>query len=363
MKRRSVRQLALDETRKVVYHSHHARVLNSGWADHAKRSGNIVADLIRRGDYRATFHRRCDVFPAYDHLDFSRTVIAGHAFIQDRHQSRLFFEGPKEFAHCFSAGKLWLSENVGGSINIDLTGGRLFADQAAFAKQHRVAQQAIIKRLLLAHQRDDFGANRQQTLATKLGVQIPSRLIQFILAKILIETDDFVLNDVRRRHEHYQDAFIRQSQELDVLETVLSQRRPHDYSHILRERGKHMRGSFHQTIGPGASRINLADALNRPAVAARKTRVAQNVIDVIAVSLIGGNATGRGMRLLEQSRLFQFAHHIADRRRTPSRRVLKAIGYRVGPDRLARNQMLPDDRRQNGLATRVRMRCRRSGQA
>src|SRR5712692_7090055 len=189
MKRRSVRQLALDETRKVVYHSHHARVFNSGRANHAKRSGNIVVHLIRSGDYGATFHRRRDVFPAYDHLDFARTIIAGHAFIQDRHQSRLFFEGPKELAHCFSAGKLWLSENVGGSINIDLTGGRLFADQAAFAKQHRVAQQAIIKRLLLAHQRDYFGANRQQTLATKLSVQIPSRLIQFVLAKILIDTD------------------------------------------------------------------------------------------------------------------------------------------------------------------------------
>src|SRR5712692_907616 len=361
MKRRSVRQLALDETRKVVYHSHHARVFNSGRANHAKRSGNIVVHLIRSGDYGATFHRRRDVFPAYDHLDFSRTEIAGHAFIQDRHQSRLFFEGPKEFAHSFSAGKLWFSKNVGGSVHVDFTGGRFFAYEAAFAKQHRVAQQAIIKRLLLAHQRDDFGANRQQTPATKLSVQVASRLIQFVLAKILVETDDFILNNVRRRDEHYEDALVRQAQKLDVLQTVLSKWRPHYYSHIVRERGKHVRSSFHQTFWPGAGRINLADALNHFAIASRKTRVTQNVIDVIAVSLISGDAAGRGMRLLEQSRLFQFAHHIANRRGTPSRCVLTAIGYRVRPDCLACNQMLFDDCRQHSLATRVGMRWCRSG--
>src|SRR5712691_9855928 len=250
MKRRFMRQRAFDETREIVYHSHHARVLNSGRADHAERSGDIVADLIRRGDYSTSFHRRRDVFPADDHLNFSGTRIAGHAFIQDRHQSGFFFEGPKEFARCFSAGKLWFSQNVRGSIKEDVAGSRFFAYEAAFAKQHRVAQEAIVKRLLLAHQRDDFGANRQQTLAAKLSVQVASCLIQFVLAKIFVETNYFILNDVRPGDEHHEDALVRQSQKLDVLQTVLSKWRPHDYPDIFRQQRQDVRRSLHQTIWP-----------------------------------------------------------------------------------------------------------------
>src|SRR6266705_2133264 len=321
-----MRQRALDEARQVVYHSYRARVFNPSRADHAECSGNIVTDLIRRGDYRAPFHRRRDVFPSYDHLNFSRTGITGHAFIQNGHQPGLFFERAKEFAHGFAAGELRFTQDVRGSVNVDFTRSLFFAYQAAFAEHHRIAQQAIIKRLLLAHQVDDFGANRQQTLAAKLSVQVASRLIQLVLTKVFVEPDDFILDDVRPRDEHHEDALVRQSQKLDVLQTVLSQRRPHNYADIFRQQRKDVRRFFHQTIRPGPRRINLADALNRPAITSRETRVVQNVIHVIAVSLIGGNAAGRGMRLLEQSCLFQFTHHITNRRGAPPGRVRKAIG-------------------------------------
>src|SRR5205814_763764 len=192
----------------------------------------------------------------------SRTRTTDHAFIQDGHQPGLFFEGAKEFAHGFSAGKLRFTQDVRGSVNVDFTRSLFFAYQAAFAEHHRVAQQAIVKRLLLAHQVDDLGANRQQTLVAKLSIQVASRLIQLVLTEVFVEPDDFILDDVRLRDEHDEDALVREPQKLDVLQTVLTKGRPHDYADIFRQQRKDVRRFFHQTIRPGPRRINLADALN-----------------------------------------------------------------------------------------------------
>src|SRR5207237_610456 len=71
--------------------------------------------------------------------------------------------------------------------------------------------------------------------------------------------------------------------------------------------------------------------------------------NVIPVSFVGGNTSGRSVRLLEQPEFFQFTHHVSNRRRTPARRVRKIFRDRVRSNCLTRDQVLANDCGQNCL--------------
>jgi len=133
MKRRFVRKRAFDEARKIVYHSHHASVLNSHRTHDTQRTKDLVAYLVGRSNYRATLHGRSGVLSADDNFHTPGAVVAGHALIQNLDQSRLFFKGPKELVHPFRAGKLGLGENVGRAVKIDLSRSFILTLEAALA--------------------------------------------------------------------------------------------------------------------------------------------------------------------------------------------------------------------------------------
>src|SRR5436190_11313413 len=69
--------------------------------------------------------------------------------------------------------------------------------------------------------------------------------------------------------------------------------------------------------------------------------LAEQLVHVVAVALVGGHAAGRGVRVLEQPELLERGELGADRRRPP--RHVGLLGEPLRPDGLAELDVALDD--------------------
>src|SRR5581483_88190 len=103
-----------------------------------------------------------------------------------------------------------------------------------------------------------------------------------------------------------------------------------------------MRRALHELTHIGHSRKRiLDDALIR----VRQSGLARKLLDVIAVGLAGRNTSGRGVRLVQEPRIRQIRHYVADGCRTET----LFTGPRQGPrsHRFARGDKRFHDRRED----------------
>src|SRR5918911_1216598 len=348
-------QHALDEARDVVDGGHRARVLQTHRPDDADRAaGEAVADAVRRGDERAGLQLRRAVLAPDDDVYVAEDRLARDALVQDFDEPRLGLERAEEFPQTLHVGEVRLGEDVRSAVDVHVAGLALAALDAALEQQDGVAQQTVVERLLLAHQRQDLRADGLQGLARELRVQVARGRLKLLVRQTLVDADDLVLDDVGGEHQHDEDAPVGERQKLYVFESAVGHRRRDDDADVLRQLREDVRDLLHQPRrlreGVGREREPAVDGRD---VRARQARVADEVVYVKTITLVGRHAPRGGVRLLDEPVLFQLGQHVPDGRRTPTRAARRTLRDGARGHRLARPQVLLDDGRQHGLAARV----------
>ena len=151
--------------------------------------------------------------------------------------------------------------------------------------------------------------------------------------------DDLVRDLPALGDEDGEELPFAQAHELDVLEHVGLGARRHEHRRVRRQIGEHVGRFAERAVDVVAGDLIALRQLD--ALLLRERAHLEQRVDEEAQPLIGRHAPGRGVRLLEQARLFEIAHHVAHR----GRRQVDAVAPRdrARADRLAGGEVLVND--------------------
>src|SRR3954468_5656605 len=129
------------------------------------------------------------------------------------------------------------------------------------------------------------------------------------MGQFIVDAQHLVSNYAGLRNHYRENLVLLQAREVNVLEHFLRTTR-HRNADLLRYLREHVRCALHeslQIIRPAKRTLNYA------LVDVRNTaRPVSNLRDVVTISLRSRYPAGRGMRLLEVSRVGQIGHHVSD---------------------------------------------------
>ncbi len=140
--------------------------------------------------------------------------------------------------------------------------------------------------------------------------QVVGRLDQLLARGGALEGDDLVRDLAVHRHDHDQHAAAIERDELDPLQQALGGRRPGE-ADVLASGGP-ARARHGRALR--ASSRPAAAGPRRPGPACRAASLHQPV-DVLPVAEIGGDASGRRVRLLDEALFLEPGQDVADRGR------------------------------------------------
>ena len=161
------------------------------------------------------------------------------------------------------------------------------------------------------------------------------------------------MNGIRRGNQNHQNSLIGKIDEFDVPKAILRQTGRDDDADFIGKRGEKLRSFFHQTIRRVFVFADSQLTIDNLQIGIGKLQNAEQMIHEKAITFVGRNAPGGSVRLFEQAEIFEIAHHVSDRRRTDGELIGGNSRDYFRPDRLARDQMFIDNRRQNELPAPV----------
>ncbi len=186
-------------------------------------------------------------------------------------------------------------------------------------------------------------AQRLHLPATEVLVDVGCRSFQVGKREILLQAQHAVAHQTAARHHDSQHLLVGQPLKVHMLQRVaLRRRRTDGHAHAVRDQRQHMRSALHELLQVLGS---LQRALDQALVGRRESSLARQLLHIKTIGMRGRYASGRGVRLLQKSRVGQVGHDIADGR---GAQVL-AIGarQRTRPHRLARGDVGLHDGGQN----------------
>src|SRR5205085_6742108 len=93
------------------------------------------------------------------------------------------------------------------------------------AKDHSGLKQFVKKGLLLVHEAHYLGADLSKGFADEFRVEIVGGPLELLLGEWHAGPNYLVVDDIRGRDEHHEDAVVTQIDKLDMLQAITRQRR------------------------------------------------------------------------------------------------------------------------------------------
>ena len=179
---------------------------------------------------------------------------------------------------------------------------------------HRARHQRVVQQPFFVHPLEHRFARPRQRQPGKLRVQIVGRLAQIVGVERFADLDHLLDDMTAARDDDDEHAGAAERNELDAIEHRRLVRRAKRETDVARRLGHHVRGLREDRVDERPRALAPQLGFDRAGGARRALRFEQQV-DVEAVAAVGGDAAGRGVRLLDEAFFFEPGEDAAYSRR------------------------------------------------
>src|SRR5688572_25334710 len=206
------------------------------------------------------------------------------------------------------------------------------------SERDRLLQHLVVQRAFHLGHSDETSSDGIQGHAAELARDVAADLFELVARECEMSLYDFVHDDAIRTDDDADDLAVGNEDEVDAADRELKQSGHEHDADLIAELGEQLRGQVKDFFDLTGVTDLIVD---RMPLGLRQTARVHHVVDEKAIPAIGGDPTGRGVRLLQVPEILEVSHHIPKARRRKLETA--ALGERARANRLAAGDMLQND--------------------